>query len=247
MSNVLIDQSIMEMWADTVREKTGTLDTMKPSVLLQKTQNEWVSGGGNDYINPFEYVTGFEYLFSNAVFPSGTEYTLNVPNFKEGSNRVFRYAEGVKKIILKGNQNDIEISLQYAFQQRTTTELEEIDFSEWGRDGIKVSYLNNAFSDAIKLHTIRGLFDFTKVMNVNSAFSNTPALVNIFFKHNTLSKGISLVNSPLLSAESIQSIIDGLADLTGQTSQTLTLHATVKAKLTEAQIAQITSKNWTLA
>lgn len=45
MANVLIDETIMSAWANTVREKTGIMDTMKPSVLLQKTQNEWGSGG----------------------------------------------------------------------------------------------------------------------------------------------------------------------------------------------------------
>jgi hypothetical protein len=48
-----------------------------------------------------------------------------------------------------------------------------------------------------------------------------------------------------LSAESIQSIIDGLA--TVETAKTLTLHADVKAKLTEQQLATITGKNWNLA
>lgn len=44
---------------------------------------------------------------------------------------------------------------------------------------------------------------------------------------------------------SIQSIIDGLA--TVETAQTLKLHADVKAKLTDDQLATITSKNWNLA
>ena len=53
--------------------------------------------------------------------------------------------------------------------------------------------------------------------------------------------------SPLLSNESVQSIIDALIDLTDKSTLTLSLHKDVKAKLTETQIAQITSKNWTLA
>lgn len=47
------------------------------------------------------------------------------------------------------------------------------------------------------------------------------------------------------TSETIQSIIDGLATVT--TAQTLTLHKDVKAKLTEEQLATITSKNWNLA
>ena len=52
--------------------------------------------------------------------------------------------------------------------------------------------------------------------------------------------------SNLLYDETIQSIIDGLADLTGQTAQTLTLHADVGAKLTQAQKDAVSAKNWTL-
>jgi hypothetical protein len=52
--------------------------------------------------------------------------------------------------------------------------------------------------------------------------------------------------SAVLSDDSIQSIIDGLADLTGSTAQTLTLHATVGAKLTQAQKDAAAAKNWTL-
>ena len=50
-----------------------------------------------------------------------------------------------------------------------------------------------------------------------------------------------------MTAEEETSIVDGLVDLTGQSSQILSLHVSVKEKLTNEQIAQIISKNWTLA
>ena len=56
-----------------------------------------------------------------------------------------------------------------------------------------------------------------------------------------------IVDNGYLSDETIQSIIDGLADLTEQTTQTITFYATVGAKLTDEQKATITAKNWTLA
>jgi hypothetical protein len=52
--------------------------------------------------------------------------------------------------------------------------------------------------------------------------------------------------SPLLTNESVQSIIDHLKDLTGSTAQTLTLHADVGAKLTQTQKDAISAKNWTV-
>ena len=57
---------------------------------------------------------------------------------------------------------------------------------------------------------------------------------------------LSFTDSSKLTSDSVQSIIDHLKDLTGATAQTLTLHATVGGKLTDAQKATITAKNWTL-
>ena len=46
MANVLIDESILQGWAETIREKTGSTEAMLPSAMLERTQNEWGSGGG---------------------------------------------------------------------------------------------------------------------------------------------------------------------------------------------------------
>jgi hypothetical protein len=70
------------------------------------------------------------------------------------------------------------------------------------------------------------------------------AVKNLSFRSETIKVSIAIA-SPVLSDESIQSIIDGLATVT--TAQTLTLHATVKAKLTDDQKKAISDKNWNLA
>ena len=61
-----------------------------------------------------------------------------------------------------------------------------------------------------------------------------------------IGNSIGFTDCSKLSVASVQSVIDHLKDLTGQSTQTLTLHATVGIKLTEAQKAAITAKNWTL-
>lgn len=76
-------------------------------------------------------------------------------------------------------------------------------------------------------------------------FLNTTGLVEIRFE-GVIGHDIALANASKLSTESVQSIIDHLKDLTGESSQMLTLHADVGAKLTDAQKAAITAKNWTL-
>lgn len=78
-----------------------------------------------------------------------------------------------------------------------------------------------------------------------NAFTNCSSLVDITFS-GTIGKTISFAQSSNLSAESVQNIIDCLADLTGATAQTLTLHAAVGAKLTQTQKDAISAKNWTL-
>jgi hypothetical protein len=102
----------------------------------------------------------------------------------------------------------------------------------------------NMFALCLALETIQRPLDFSKVTNTNSIFSGANAIKNISFVEGSIKKSIT-ISSPVLSDESIQSIIDGLA--TVETAQTLTLHADVKAKLTQAQLDTITSKNWNLA
>ena len=107
--------------------------------------------------------------------------------------------------------------------------------------------LNNAFQNAKGIEVIDGTpLNVSNTKTFNSTFTQCINLREIRFAANSIKGSISFANSSLLSTETIQSIIDGLADLTGSTAQTLTLHADVGGKLTEAQKAVITSKNWEL-
>ena len=58
---------------------------------------------------------------------------------------------------------------------------------------------------------------------------------------------ISFSSSSKLTLDSVTNIITHLPDLSGENSKTLTLHATTKALLTEALIAEATNKNWIIA
>lgn len=71
------------------------------------------------------------------------------------------------------------------------------------------------------------------------------SLENISFE-GVIANSISFAYSSNLTMASVDSIISCLKDLTGATAQTITFHATVGGKLTEAQKAAITAKNWTL-
>ena len=102
----------------------------------------------------------------------------------------------------------------------------------------------NMFFSCTKLVTITKLILDGTVTKWQNAFLSCSNLENITIEGNIYT---SLSFSPCskLTYESLMSIINALAVVT--TTQTLTLHATAKTKLTEADIATITQKGWTLA
>ena len=59
-----------------------------------------------------------------------------------------------------------------------------------------------------------------------------------------LKVSLSLSSSPNLERASILALFYGLADLTGNTKQTIQLHSTAKARLTAEDIKIATDKNW---
>lgn len=130
--------------------------------------------------------------------------------------------------------------LEGMFQAAVTTRIPEMNCSHAMDYGYGLAYtFTNASAKTIdKLIVPENLtYPYT--------FNGCTNLENITFE-GTIGNNISFANSPLLTTESVQSIIDHLKDMTGQTAQTLTFHATVGAKMTDAQKATISSKNWTL-
>lgn len=113
-------------------------------------------------------------------------------------------------------------------------------------DTQKSTSFSTSFDRLQALEIIDGTpLNFTSA-TVISGFYQCYALKEVRVVANTIKVSFSMQHSDKLSTDTIQSIIDGLADLTGGTAQTLTLHATVGAKLTDEQKATITAKNWTL-
>ena len=92
------------------------------------------------------------------------------------------------------------------------------------------------------IETIEEPLDISKVTNTTNTFA-CDNLREIRFVSGTIKVNIDFSRCSKLSAQSIQSIIDGLATVT--TAQTLTLNSAII--LTDAQKASITAKGWTLA
>ena len=184
-------------------------------------------------------------MFENVTFPENTEITLKMPNFLNRMDSAFRAAKNLKKITLvcenwQSNAYGAQASQAFATM---TTGLEVIDLSNFK---VIYGYVNHMFSSNYSMREIIGELDFSLSTNNSTFLSGCSALEEIRFVAGCLKVNTNFSPCSKLSSDSIQSIIDGLADLTGQTAQTLTFHKDVAAKLTQAQMDAISAKNWTL-
>ena len=208
------------------------------------TDGQAQGGGGEDL---WQYVTTLNQTFQHMAFPDGYELTLNVPNLSKDRdiNNIIERCTGLRKLTIKCGREDIVLRSYFAFG--SCQAIEEIDLSQFcNTEVVRITKSNYMFYSANKLKTIRGVLDFSQVTDNTSIFSGCSHLENIEIAQESLKVTTSFASCSMLTDASIQSIIDGLADLTGQTAQTLTFHSTVGAKLTDAQKAAITAKNWTL-
>lgn len=105
----------------------------------------------------------------------------------------------------------------------------------------KSTALRYTFSGSA-IETIEEPLDFSQVSDTLNTFA-CDNLREIRFVSSTIKISLNFSRCSKLSAQSVQSIIDGLATVT--TAQTLTLNSAIV--LTDAQKASITAKGWTLA
>lgn len=189
-------------------------------------------GKAKGYDNPLEYAKTLASVFDGATFPDNYEMTLEIP-LVTSLRYAFRNTKGLNKLILKGQNSNI-IDIGYAFNAFVT----EIDLNQFA----------TKFSDGIyafgstTLVKILGELDFSSATRVDNMFRNCTALEEIRIKANTIGLSTNFGYSSKLSAQSIQSIIDGLA--TVETAQTLTLSSAIV--LTDEQKSTIQAKGWTL-
>jgi hypothetical protein len=108
-----------------------------------------------------------------------------------------------------------------------------------------VSILDNPHR-VYRLRLNFGTFDMGNITTFSSAFYGCAQLTTILGTLSNIKLNISFSSSPLTEASAMV-IINGLADLTGGTSRTLTLSSTTKALLTDADKLIATNKNWTIA
>ena len=251
MPDYIIDGAILSDIADAVRAKTGETEPIIPEEMAAKllnTEGDYERGYAEGYEEGrdiWNYVRSISGAFQNNTFPTGTNFVLNIPNLSLSANDgninyIFRSTTGLESITLKCTTRGVAMHAHGAFSR--CSDLKFLDLSEFNTT---FGTSTDVFYSCKSLEEIRGEIENTTT-NWTLWFTSCVKLREVRFKANSIKGDLNISQSPLLSAESVQSIVDGLADMTGGTSYKLTLHADVKAKLTEEQLATIAAKNWTM-
>ena len=134
--------------------------------------------------------------------------------------------------------------------------LTSLDLSSF--DTSAVTYMYDMFYGCSSLTSLDlSSFDTSSVTDMSYIFKHCSSLASIIGTHTLeevqagavktlrgLKEYISFSDSPNLERASILALFYGLADLTGKTKQTISLHSTAKARLTAEDIKIATDKNW---
>lgn len=210
-----------------------------------------VEGTGSG--NILDYSQSLNTAFSATVFETGTELDISfgtkAPLINtQATYGTFHKATGLKSIKLScGFATATNVSMQnFARSAQAEYELEVLDLTGL-LNVLRPTTVQRAFEFRKGLREILGEFDMTNCTIIGESWAACSALETVRFKQETIKISLSFAGSPLLTETTVQSIIDGLADLTDSTAQTLTLHADVGAKLTDEQKSAASAKNWTIS
>lgn len=160
---------------------------------------------------------------------------LSIPKVQTFNNLFYNC-----KVLESIEQFNVSSATNLASLFAKSNNLKSVDFVN---STSKVTNFNKLFSWKTVLETVKGL-DLSSATNVTNMFLGCSNLKNITFVENSIKINFNLGSSSLLSNESIQSLINGLA--TVETAQNLTIHSDVATKLTDEQKATISSKNWNI-
>ena len=148
---------------------------------------------------------------------------------------LFRDCQSLTNVILHDNITHISFGCFF-----TCTSLTSITLP----NGV-VLIGDNAFNTCRSLKTINLPSSINQVFK--TSFINCAALENVTLGDNFNANYLDLSASTKYSVDTLVAMLTALADRTGQTAYTLTLGTTNLAKLSDAQKAIATDKNWTLA
>jgi hypothetical protein len=188
--------------------------------------------------NILYYALALNTTFGWAKFPENYNMVLRIKKLTS-MGAAFRNAINLKSIKIITEDKETSLSLNQVLRENSSTET--LDLTECSR---RISNIEYAFYQATALKYIYGAFDLSGVTTTANYdfFANT--LEEVEFVPNTIFKSIRFTSTKLTQA-SVNSIVNGLADLTGQTSQKIQLPSNILLMLSVEQLESITAKNWT--
>lgn len=214
--------------ANAIRAKTGSTDTIVADNFPTAIEAIEVGGSSEEDYNK-GYEAGRQAEHAAIINPNWTNWSFFA---HPSSPRPI----DVNCLHYSDTANGTNFS-DFSSNNGNITKMQPIDTSN-GQNFSRMFYFCRA------LHTI-GELNLSKATDLAGMLSWCDALVHIHFVPSSIRISLGLEKSNKLDDASIQDIIAGLADMTGQTAQKITFHTDVLLKLTEEQINAIGAKNWT--
>lgn len=164
------------------------------------------------------YATSLQNMFQNAILPD--EFTIDFSTLKDSCS-ISRLFYTTKDYI----QTPVVLNII-----GDTSKINDYTLFLCRRSGIE---------------TINGTLDFSNCTTLDRPFLYCSALKNITVANGSIHADFDISSTSVLTNESVQSIVDGLADITETASCTVTFNA--NQLITQAQADGISAKGWTLS
>lgn len=194
--------------------------------------------------SPFYYLDKLDSIWADMNFPQPTDLVIRLYHQPtKGCMNTFLRATNINSIKFRVDNIDGAWDFNQTFRE---CDVKIVDLTECSREIKNIHYM---FFQAHKLESILGALDLTNCTTTGAGVTYgffADSLKDVEFIPNSIYVPLRFT-SKVLTQASIESIINGLADLTNNTTRTLTLNYEVGKTLTESQKARIAAKNWTLA
>lgn len=227
-------------------DETATIDTYASKI------DEIQSGGSG--MTMANYASKIQ--FASDDWATSDTVVLDVPNLSTLDNIFFNFVfEKIKHLTI--NSNTPIASCLYAF--RGSNGVDALETVVLNVDTSQAANWNNMFFKQSALKRIEGTpLNFSGATDI-SPFAYTYKVEHFRVVPESIKIKANFGNCAVIDDGTVDSVVNGLFDLTGATAQTLTLHANVKARIQadEAKedtdstkhhwLSTITGKNWTIA
>ena len=239
-----------------VEKVDNSLKLQEQNIENGKVYDSVMSNFVTSQFNNFTYLYYAENgEIKSILFNDGNVDKPNVPNYTISGKPVSYICHNVtSKVVFKDFDTSAVTDMRSMFYG--CSKLTTLDLSSFNTSA--VTNMNEMFKYCSKLTTLDlSSFNTSAVTNMDFMFYDCGNLTTIIGTHTLeevqagtvkalrgLKISISFSDSPNLERASILALFYGLADLTGNTKETIRLHGTAKARLTAEDIKIATDKNW---